>query len=115
MAKNNSISKVLIVGAEVSPYASVGGQARVLAYLSKALRELGVDARVFMPKFGFIDKKEYSQFIKEAEGFSPDKNDSEFFALCLKHSCFLWSNDLALKNQENVKVLSTEEFIDFMF
>jgi len=59
MAKNNSISKVLIVGAEVSPYASVGGQARVLAYLSKALRELGVDARVFMPKFGFIDKKEY--------------------------------------------------------
>jgi len=63
----------------------------------------------------FIDKKEYSQFIKEAEGFSPDKNDSEFFALCLKHSCFLWSNDLALKNQENVKVLSTEEFIDFMF
>ncbi|OIP97392.1 starch synthase [candidate division WWE3 bacterium CG09_land_8_20_14_0_10_39_24] len=59
MAKSNSISKVLIVGAEVSPYASVGGQARVLSYLSKALRELGVDARVFMPKFGFIDEKEY--------------------------------------------------------
>ncbi|MFH1565925.1 MAG: glycogen/starch synthase [bacterium] len=59
MAKSRPVSKVLIVGAEVSPYASVGGQARVLAYLSKALRELGVDARVFMPKFGFIDEKEY--------------------------------------------------------
>ena len=59
MSKSPPISKVLIVGAEVSPYASVGGQARVLAYLSKALIELGIDARVFMPKFGFIDEKEY--------------------------------------------------------
>ena len=59
IAKNLPVSKVLIIGAEVSPYASVGGQARVLTYLSKALMELGVDVRVFMPKFGFIDEKEY--------------------------------------------------------
>ena len=60
----------------------------------------------------FIDKKEYSEFIKESNEISPDKADAEFFALCLKHSCFLWSNDVALKKQDKVKVLSTKEVIE---
>lgn len=51
--------KVLIVGAEVSPYAHVGGVSRVLGHLSKALNKLGCDARVFMPKFGLIDEEKY--------------------------------------------------------
>ncbi|MBU3906948.1 MAG: PIN domain-containing protein [Nanoarchaeota archaeon] len=63
----------------------------------------------------FYGKKEYSQFLKEALAISPDKNDAEFFALCLKHSCFLWSNDLLLKNQIKIKVLSTEDIIELIF
>ncbi len=59
----------------------------------------------------FIDRKEYSAFFKEAEKISPDETDAEFFALCLKYKCFLWSNDLTLKNQNKVKVLTTEEII----
>jgi len=51
--------KILIVGAEVSPYANVGGYASVLAYLSRALIRRGHDVRVFMPKFGFIDEDAY--------------------------------------------------------
>lgn len=51
--------KVLIVGAEVSPYAHVGGVSRVLGHLSKALLKLGIDVRVFMPKFGLIDEEKY--------------------------------------------------------
>ena len=51
--------KVLIVAPEVSPYANVGGFARVTAYLSRALIELGHDVRLFMPKFGFIDEEKY--------------------------------------------------------
>jgi len=51
--------KILMVGAEVSPYANVGGYARVLAYLSKSLITLGHDVRVFMPKFGSIDETKY--------------------------------------------------------
>ena len=51
--------KILIVGAEVSPYANVGGFARVLAHLSQALMKLGHDVRVFMPKFGLIDEEKY--------------------------------------------------------
>ncbi len=63
----------------------------------------------------FIPKKEYSGFLKESEEISPDKNDAEFFALCLKYSCILWSNDLALKNKNKINVLSTEDIIEIMF
>lgn len=63
----------------------------------------------------FINKKEYSQFLKEAEFISPDKKDAEFFALCIKNSCFLWSNDLILKRQDRIKVLSTKEIIELIF
>ncbi|PIS23407.1 starch synthase [candidate division WWE3 bacterium CG08_land_8_20_14_0_20_40_13] len=51
--------KVLMVTAETRPFASVGGQGAVVFYLTKALRTLGIDARIFMPKFGFIDEKKY--------------------------------------------------------
>lgn len=51
--------KILIVGAEVSPYAHVGGVSRALGHLSKALVKQGQDCRVFMPKFGMIDEEKY--------------------------------------------------------
>ncbi|MFO8240432.1 MAG: glycogen/starch synthase [Dissulfuribacterales bacterium] len=51
--------KILIVGAEAAPYATVGGFSSVLAYLSKELKALGHDVRIFMPKYGFIDEEEY--------------------------------------------------------
>jgi len=51
--------KILVVGPEVSPYANVGGVSHVLAYLSTALMRSGHDVRVLMPKFGFIDGKEF--------------------------------------------------------
>jgi len=63
----------------------------------------------------FIRMEEYSQFIKEANSFSPDRADAEFFALCLKNDCFLWSNDSLLKQQNRIKVLSTKEIIEILF
>lgn len=51
--------KILIVGPEVTPYASVGGVSRVLAHLSSALLRQGHDVRIFMPKFGSIAQSDY--------------------------------------------------------
>lgn len=51
--------KILMVAAEASPYANVGGFASVVNYLSKALVAQGHDVRIFMPKFGFIDEEKY--------------------------------------------------------
>ena len=42
--------KVLIVASEAVPFVKTGGLADVVGALAKSLRELGVDARVMMPK-----------------------------------------------------------------
>jgi starch synthase len=51
--------KILMVAAEASPYASVGGAASVIGNLSKSLQKLGHEVAVFIPKFGFIDEEKY--------------------------------------------------------
>ena len=50
---------VLYVSAEQTPYATAGGLGRVAYYLPKELRKLGVDVRVFLPKYGKIDEKKW--------------------------------------------------------
>jgi len=47
--------KILVVSAEVAPFAKVGGLADVAGALPKALRALGHDVRVVMPRYGTID------------------------------------------------------------
>jgi len=67
-AKKDAITplKILIVGAEAAPYATVGGFSSVLAYLSRELKASGHDVRLFIPKFGFIDEKEHKiKMLKE--------------------------------------------------
>ena len=51
---------VLFVSAEVDPFAKVGGLADVVGSLPKALRSKGIDARVLMPYYGFIDQTRYN-------------------------------------------------------
>lgn len=53
------MKKVLMVATEAAPYATAGGFASVVGYLSRALVSLGHDVRIFIPKFGFIDESEY--------------------------------------------------------
>ncbi|NDJ62684.1 MAG: glycogen synthase [Chloroflexi bacterium] len=51
---------VLFVSAEVDPFAKVGGLADVVGSLPKALRNLGIDARVLMPCYRFINQDHYN-------------------------------------------------------
>src|SRR6516164_4866689 len=46
--------KILILAAEVVPFAKVGGLADVVGALPKALQELGHDVRVVMPRYGQV-------------------------------------------------------------
>lgn len=51
--------KVLLLSAEVVPFAKTGGLADVAGALPKALKELGHDVRVAMPRYGFIDRGKF--------------------------------------------------------
>lgn len=46
--------RVLIVSSEVAPLASTGGLGRSVSGLASALKNLGVDVRVVMPKYGTL-------------------------------------------------------------
>ena len=62
----------------------------------------------------FIPCQDYSEFIKEATKISPDINDSDFFALALKASSPIWSNDSDLKKQDRITILNTGEIMDLL-
>jgi starch synthase len=51
--------KVLFVTAESYPYAIVGGLGMVVFSLTRALKKIGVDCQIFMPKYGSINEKKY--------------------------------------------------------
>ena len=55
--------KVWLASSEVAPFAKTGGLADVAGSLPKALKNLGVDIRVVMPKYCQID----SQFVSKME------------------------------------------------
>src|SRR5438477_1756051 len=58
-SRENRPLKILLVAAEVAPFAKVGGLADVAGALPKALRQLGHDVRVVMPRYGSIDASRY--------------------------------------------------------
>ncbi|MCC6616203.1 MAG: glycogen synthase [Anaerolineae bacterium] len=51
--------KILLTSAEVDPFAKVGGLADVAGSLPVSLKQLGVDVRILMPHYGFIDTQRF--------------------------------------------------------
>ncbi len=51
--------KIAIAAAEAAPYAKTGGLADVIGSLPKALKKLGCDVKVFIPKYWQVDENKY--------------------------------------------------------
>lgn len=62
----------------------------------------------------FVPLMDLLTCLPRAKEISPDPDDMAYFALALKLSCSLWSNDKRLKFQSEVKVLSTSELLQLL-
>ena len=51
--------KILFVAAEAAPFAQVGGLSNAVSSLVKALRKIGQDTRIMMPRYKIIDEEAY--------------------------------------------------------
>ena len=51
--------KILFIASELNPLAKVGGLGDVAGALPLALKKLGADIRIALPKYGVIDEKKY--------------------------------------------------------
>lgn len=63
-------------------------------------------------RISFTSYADFNEFIPGAKTFSPDVDDTEYFALALKLKCALWSNDKLLKSQNQILVYSTKEILE---
>jgi len=53
---------------------------------------------------------DFKKFWREAKQISPDPDDVEYLALALSLDCSIWSNDKALKEEQNrIVVVTTKE------
>ena len=73
--------KVLFLSAEVVPFAKTGGLADVAGALPKALKKMGHDVRVVMPKYGFIDRQKFNLVEKNCDFPVPMDNQSEMASI----------------------------------
>ena len=68
--------RLLFVASEAAPFIKVGGLGEVMRSLPKALRALGHDARVFLPKYATIDLEKYPLRL-ELEDLRPAPSEEE--------------------------------------
>ncbi len=58
--------------------------------------------------------EDFKEYLVDGKEISPDKDDSQYFALALCLGASLWSNDKILKEQDKIKVFSTGELIHLL-
>ncbi len=74
--KRESKLRLLFVASEAAPFIKVGGLGEVMRSLPNALRALGCDARVFLPRYATIDLEKYPMRL-ELEGLRPAPSEEE--------------------------------------
>lgn len=117
-----SVTRKLIISSNFNLISPIIALEEINKYSNEIIRKTRIKEKEFNEELKklkeivkFINKKEYSIFLKEAEEISPDKKDADFFALCLKYNCFLWTKDSLLKMQDKIKVITTEDILDLLF
>ena len=84
----------------------------ILKKTNRSLEEFDEIFMILTNIITLIPEEEFCLFLEKARSISPDENDSVYFALALKLNCAIWSNDKKLKNQDKIRVYSTQDLIE---
>ena len=68
--------KILFVASEAAPFVKVGGLGEVMYSLPKAMRELGYDARIMIPKYATMDIDKFPVHL-EYQGLALEKENND--------------------------------------
>jgi len=74
--------KVLFVASEAAPFAKAGGLGDVIFSLPLALRKIGVDARILIPRYGKISKKYKMEIIMKNLNVPTDQPGPYPYLIC---------------------------------
>ncbi len=81
--KRDTGLKILFVATEAAPFIKIGGLGEVMYALPRALRELGHDARVIIPKYASITGDKYKfQYHVEGLAINDKSENSERSIIC---------------------------------
>lgn len=83
----------------------------ILEKTKREEKDFNTFLEILKKKIKVISNEETELFIEEAKFICPDEKDIDYFALALKLKCGIWSNDRALKEQNIIKVYSTNDLI----
>lgn len=99
-AKPQKKLKILFVGPEATPFVKIGGLGEVLHALPQALRELGHDARIFIPNFATIDQEKFAMTTVIDQLVVPDPGQDDLICNIKVHKAADGSLSYFLENQE---------------
>jgi starch synthase len=100
LLKSSKKMKILFVGPEVTPFVKVGGLGEVLHALPKALREIGHDARVLIPKYASIDDEKFPMETVVSQMRVPDATLDDLICNVKQHQTADGATTYFLENQE---------------
>lgn len=117
--KDGSVTRQLLEKSEVSLYSPKFALKELYKYQEEIKRKNKIDnfgesVEFLKKRIRFVDTEEYFAEIKENFFKIKDQKDIDYIALASKLNIPLWTNDKALKEQDIVQVLNTEEIIDLL-
>lgn len=115
------LTRDLLFNPEFVPFSPDRLAAELFSHEKEFLEKSGLLSEQFqqatalvLSRITILPLESYAAHAAAAKEAAPDPEDWPFFAAALHKNCGLWSNDKKLRQQNKVKIFSTEELLEFL-